>query len=293
MKQKKEAKEEEDRLASDKAEQDRAELARKLEESERRAEDRQSKIEEMLSTFTSKLEAQNIDSDAIENVEKAARAIAHRDDPRAQDAIKQVLQGEEDKGFDALESLAAQNDSQARQQRAEIDDTIAKTVEFWIEIGDLTFLNHTYRALNAYEKAIALNDTHKHAWNQIGQLHYRLGELARAEAANQRVLALSENDAAFQADALKNMGNVAKTRGDLDNAMDYYTQSNTLNKELGSKQGMARNLNNMGLVAEQRHNIPEACRLWTQARDLYAEISARPQLERVQGWLDEAGCEVK
>ncbi|MGA0429157.1 MAG: hypothetical protein ACO3NF_09155, partial [Paracoccaceae bacterium] len=52
-------------------------------------------------------------------------------------------------------------------------------------------------------------------------------------------LAEAEKDDGAKAVALGNLGNLAKTRGDLAAAEGYYAQALTLDQELGLKEGMA------------------------------------------------------
>jgi len=42
--------------------------------------------------------------------------------------------------------------------------------------------------------------------------------------------------------------------------------------------------------AKQRGDIAQACAHWKRARDLYRQIGAKPMVERVEGWMREAGC---
>lgn len=89
-----------------------------------------------------------------------------------------------------------------------------------------------------------------------------------------------------------NLGTVEKTRGNLDGAVSYYQQAQALDEELGSKEGMASNYGNLGLVEQTRDNMDGACAYWRQSYDLYVQIEAVPMVERVGGWLRDAGCEV-
>ncbi|MEL6781376.1 MAG: hypothetical protein AAFO51_03300, partial [Pseudomonadota bacterium] len=73
-------------------------------------------------------------------------------------------------------------------------------------------------------------------------------------------------------------------------AEDLYKRSLAINVALGRKEGIAADLGNLGLIAKMRSDVAEACRLWSEALALYRQIGARPMVERVSGWLREAGC---
>ena len=99
-------------------------------------------------------------------------------------------------------------------------------------------------------------------------------------------LAEAEKDDGAKAVALGNLGNLAKTRGDLAAAEGYYEKALTLNQELGSKEGMAANYGNLGGLEHARGNMAGARAFWGQARDLYAEIGMPHRVEQLQGWID-------
>jgi tetratricopeptide (TPR) repeat protein len=83
-----------------------------------------------------------------------------------------------------------------------------------------------------------------------------------------------------------NLGILAQTRGDLDEAETLYRQALEINEELDRKEGMAANHGNLGNLAEKRGQLDEARANWERARDLFAEIGMQHMVDRVQGSLD-------
>ncbi|MDB0044156.1 hypothetical protein N9F03_02415, partial [Planktomarina temperata] len=70
-----------------------------------------------------------------------------------------------------------------------------------------------------------------------------------------------------------------------DTAVDYFNQALALDKELGSKEGMASNYANLGSVAVARGEFMEARQFWVQARGLYAEMGVQPMVAEMEEWL--------
>jgi len=144
----------------------------------------------------------------------------------------------------------------AAQQEHSVTDA-AKT---WKQIGSIAFLTDTHEARDAYERATQLTPEDAGAWNQLGHLDHRLGDLGRAEAAYKRVQALvnSYTDERVVAIALGNLGLIEQTRGNLEAAEDYHKRSLALNEALGRKEGLANQLGNLGVIEQRRGNLEAA-----------------------------------
>lgn len=155
--------------------------------------------------------------------------------------------------------------------------------------GALAFLHDTQTALAAYRRATEWAPDEPGGWNQLGQLLKRVGDLADAEAAFNRVAAIgaARDDKRLEAVAFGNLGVIAQTRGDLDAAEDFYKKSLALNEALGRKEGMANQYGNLGGIALTRGDLPAAEAYWRKSLALYEQIGAAPMIERVQGWLDD------
>ncbi len=57
-------------------------------------------------------------------------------------------------------------------------------------IGAIAFYHDTRKALDAYQQAVALDTQDPDGWNRLGHLKYRLGDLAGARTAYEKVLSL-------------------------------------------------------------------------------------------------------
>ena len=59
-------------------------------------------------------------------------------------------------------------------------------------LGALAFLDNTEEALRWYRRAAKLDPANANAWNQLGHLYHRTGQVDQAEAAYGKVVTLGE-----------------------------------------------------------------------------------------------------
>lgn len=178
-------------------------------------------------------------------------------------------------------------------ERAAARDKVARDeAALWRQKGALAFLHDTPSALAAYRRASELDPDDADGWNQLGALYLRTGDLDDAITAWERVLALGNRsaDQGTIAAATGNLGIVYFTRGDLDRAEEMYRKSLAIEEALGRKEGMANQYGNLGLLDEARGNIPAACAQWVKSRDLFRQLGAPHMVEKVEGWMLDAGC---
>ena len=84
-----------------------------------------------------------------------------------------------------------------------------------------------------------------------------------------------------------NLGTVLLTRGDLDGAEKMFLKALEINDKLGRLEGKAMQYGNLGNLYELRGDKKKAKEYLVRACDLYKQIGMKPQLEKVQGWIDE------
>ncbi len=109
----------------------------------------------------------------------------------------------------------------------------------WIDIGNITFLNDSQKALSAYRKAIKLDSSNTDAWIRLGRVSYWLGNYDNAQQAYEKVLKLAGNNKILQAIGYSNLGIIYKIRGEFDKAEESYLKSFKINEVLGRKADMA------------------------------------------------------
>jgi hypothetical protein len=130
---------------------------------------------------------------------------------------------------------------------------------------------------------------HAAVWlNELGFLHYALGDLDEAERLHRKSLEINEKLGWLEGMASQygNLGLIYQTRGDLDEAERLFRKSLEIFEKLGRLEGMANACANLGSVQTQRGDLAGARALWTKARDLFARIGMPHMVAQVQGWID-------
>jgi tetratricopeptide (TPR) repeat protein len=123
-----------------------------------------------------------------------------------------IRRGWEPDGDNAKRSITEMEHDWAAGQRER-----KASAEYWRHIGALAFLHNTQKAMAAYEKAVALDPDETEGWRYLGELQYRLGDLAAAEQSFRQVLALGQSSRDWRAQAIGSLRLewIARARGDL------------------------------------------------------------------------------
>ncbi len=128
----------------------------------------------------------------------------------------------------------------------------------WIDIGSIAYLNDSQKALSAYKKATNLDPSNPVAWNGLGRIQFRLGNLDESRQAFEKTLELAGNDKQHQSGAYSNLGVIYKTYGQLDKAEDYHLKALEIDKNLGCKEGIAADYSNLGVICQIRGKLDKA-----------------------------------
>jgi tetratricopeptide (TPR) repeat protein len=144
-------------------------------------------------------------------------------------------------------------------------------------LGALAYMNDTKAALAAYRKAVELDPDNADGWNQLATLFLRTGELAKAEEAYHKVLALGEahQDKKEQAWAVGNIGNMYLIHGDLDKAEEMYRKALALHEALGSKEDMAIQYGNIGIMYYARGDLKKTEEMLRKSLALHEALSSK------------------
>ena len=152
----------------------------------------------------------------------------------------------------------------------------------WVDIGNIAYLNDTQKALSAYQKAVNLDPSNRNAWNRSGHIQYRLGNLDKAKEAYRTVLGLAGEDREIQAVAYGNLGNIYKTRGELDKAEKFYIKALSINEKLGRPEGMAYQYGSLGLIYRIRGELDKAKEYWQKSLALFTKVGAKNEIAKVR-----------
>lgn len=218
----------------------------------------------------------------IEELTKAVKALRASDTSQKRRAeAEAALQRGNTKAADAIFAEIEQSEADKREEHS------CKAAEAAKHRGAIAYLNSPKEALPHYERAVGYDPEDTDAWNRIGNLRYRLGDLQEAEDAWNRAqeLAKHTNNKEAIAVALGNLGVIARTRGDLPKAEDYLNRAFALDEEIGRKEGMANQLGNLGAIALTRGDLAKAKDYWEDALKLFEAIGARLEIEKVEGLL--------
>ncbi|WP_420208481.1 tetratricopeptide repeat protein [Candidatus Electronema sp. JC] len=197
-------------------------------------------------------------TEAITALSKTAASTAS-----INDALQELEQGHTAKAQAIFAEVLRSKEAEGRQANKEAAAAAR-------HLGALAFMNDTKAALAAYQKAVQLDPDDADGWNMLGHLLFRTGELAQAEAAYRKVLALGEahQDKEKQTWAYGNLGIVYRTRGELDKAEEMHTKSLALNKALGRKEGMANHYGNLGSVAYTRGELDKSEEMYRKSLEI-------------------------
>ncbi len=246
--------------------------------------------------------------------------------------LEATIQNLKNQPFDELKQSALKKLEENKPAEASelLEQSLAKRSEVmskdWVDVGNIAYLTDSQKALDAYQKAIAINPDNIVAWNQLGLIYKRLGRLDKAAEAYNHVLELAGADESLQAAAYGNLGTIYQTRGELDKAEEYHLKalkidkalgrqegiapdygnlgliyrtrgeldkaeefllkSLKINEALGRREGMAKQYGNLGLIYGTRGELGRACQYWKKSVAIFKKIGSAKE-RQVQSWIDE------
>ena len=198
----------------------------------------------------------------------------------------------------ALKDLRERGDLSSLQQMLikERDKNRDMLTERNREIADVAYLRGDIDiAKSAAQEILRLDPNDPTALNQTGYIDKRQGKLGKAEKKYLRVyeLGIYVNNEIWQATALGNIGLIYYTRGNLDKAEQMHKKSLEINEKLGRLEGMAITYVNLSVVCEKRGDVEKTGDYLENALELFKKIGMKPEVEKVQGWIDELDRQVK
>jgi len=197
---------------------------------------------------------------------ETANTVVNKTDASAkmkQQALEAMKQGNADQAKAILVDLLKTKEAEGKKANNEAAEAARS-------IGALAFMNDTKAALAAYRKATELDPDNADGWNQLAALFFRTGELAQAEEAWRKVLALGKThkDREEQGWTYGNLGIVYAARGELDNAEDMFRKALVIDKILSHKKGMAAGYGNLGNIYYVRDELDKAEDMHKKALEL-------------------------
>ncbi|MGE4505225.1 MAG: tetratricopeptide repeat protein, partial [Desulfovibrionaceae bacterium] len=188
----------------------------------------------------------------------------------AERAERELALGNSEKAVELFQQVADAARAKAASGKKE-------EAEAYRHMGAVAFLNDTWEALEAYQKATALDPENMGGWNQLGLLFHRTGEIQKAAEAYEKVLALGTvtQDKHALAAAYGNLGSIRKTQGDLAGSEECHLKSLAIDDELGRKEGMAADYCNLGNIRQAQGDLAGAEEYYRKALALAEELGSK------------------
>lgn len=135
-----------------------------------------------------------------------------------------------------------------------------RAADHYRQIGALAFFSDTQAAIYAYKRATELDPNDPTAWNQLGQLHERIGSFETARYMFRKILSLAKqkNSTQWEALAYGHLGLSYWNSGNLYKAEQMLFRDLDLSEQLGDEEGVAAASGNLGLVYQRRSRFQKA-----------------------------------
>ncbi len=137
------------------------------------------------------------------------------------------------------------------------------------------------------EKAVHVNPRNASAWNNLGHLRLRTGDVEGAKRAYHSVLKLGlyHGNREVQAAAYANLGIVYKSSGDLDRAKVAHQKALKLNTRIGRRDRMADAYINLGVIHQAKGDYDEAIDAQLKALTINKQLGNRAGMANAYGNL--------
>lgn len=189
-------------------------------------------------------------------------------------------------GLDVTE-LETKLTARAESHEAASERERTASAEYWCHIGALSFLRDTHKSLAAYERAVALDPANPDALRFLGELQYRIGDLASAEATFNALIALGARtaDARAQALALTRLSWIPYQKKDFSSAERLLLDALQLSKKALWFEGQARALSNLGNIHTLRGELDRAEEMQLKSLRLDEQLGRKEGMATTYGNL--------
>ncbi len=205
---------------------------------------------EKASSHTSGVVTDRAEHDQRDAVEQTAIS----DDPEEHHAHELISEGKKDAAFEILASLSER-------------DTMAAT-DRWRRLGHLVFQTDTTRAVQAFEKIIALGTSDPWDYIYLGRLYVQAGSLSAAREVFKAALPLLEEtqNTRNRSVVMLELGDIAVALGDLDEAKRHFEATHKIRKqrceeapeEADRQRDLSVSLNKVGEVQSAQGDLTAA-----------------------------------
>lgn len=235
--------------------------------------------------------------------QKSGQDLSDEAEAALRESIQRLLAAQDGARGAAAKKLASGNFEGAMMDLMgaadEGEKVVAGLAETWMEIGALAYLNDTFTAMDAYERATQLAPENFEALNMLGSLYIRTGRHEEAIKIYEKMQNVAEGDEQNAA-ALGNLGFAYFSLDMLDDAERYFRDALELNEQAGNVIGAGEDLRDLGEVLRLKGDdekageyMRRALKIAQDANNKGAEASAHLRLGGLafgRGRLSEAGA---
>jgi len=176
---------------------------------------------------------------------------------------------------DATQLLAVLQ-AEVHRQEAEILESKLALLELHREIAAIAYLTGDIaQAEQSLQTILRFFPNHVDATNRLGHIYRLRGDLVAADVQYRRLLELAPEHQEVRAVALGNLGIIARTRSDLDEAERLMNGALDIYKAMGSLEGQAMTLSNLGGSAYSRGDLDESERRYNASLEIDYEQGHR------------------
>jgi serine phosphatase RsbU (regulator of sigma subunit)/Tfp pilus assembly protein PilF len=140
-----------------------------------------------------------------------------------------------------------------------------------------TLIKSAIASAPSYRELISLKRSLSNALNNIGYIYKDQGKIKDALDYFSRSLVIRKEigDKIGIANSLNNIGYIYNKQGQEKEALDYYSRSLKMQEELDDKSGIATSLNNIGAIYSSQGKLKEALDYYSRSLKFYEEIDEK------------------
>ena len=165
----------------------------------------------------------------------------------------------------------------------------------YIGLADIDKAEQMHKSSLQIAQAINLQYVVASEYASLGLVYYMKGNLEEAEKMHSKGLDIYNKLHHYEGIAQQygNLGLVYMNRGSLDEAEKAVRRSLQMSLDTGMTELIAKSHANLYLIYEQRGDIVEAKKCGKKALELFKKIGMKPEIEKMQQWIDELDRQVK
>ena len=224
------------------------------------------KVEELVTLLRNQAAASgiNLNIESDETIRNAIQAIVASGNAQKQVALERLGEGDFRSAAELMSELA-------ENQATAVSETSEAAAASWREAGALYYSLDTEQAVRSYQAADELEPDNPETLDMLGYSLSRAGRFEEAQAALDRCLASSPAPG-VQASALLGLGDIAKQRGQYDEAHGHFSRAFELAEARDLDEKKIRSLHALAILDRERGDVIAAGEKLQQALELAEAI---------------------